>query len=97
MDAFKQDHLEQHGNEINRLVGVLNPDMLNDNEVAKEMLQGKYVVKMSRYSFELLLSFLQDNKFIHLLRIMNERVEIQGISLYCFLISSDYRQAFLGR
>ena len=78
MESFQSDHLELHGQEIARLAGIVEPAHLIENEAVQNFRNFKYGVRMSRYSFELLLCFLQDNKFMLLLRIMNQYVSIQG-------------------
>lgn len=72
--------MEDHSQDINRLSTITDPAHLNDNELAINFRQNKYGLIMSKYSFELLLCFLQDNKFMLLLRLMNQYITIQGKS-----------------
>ena len=78
-ESYKSDHLEEHGPEIQRLSALTDPIHLNENELATNFRNNKYSVKMCKYSFELLLCFLQDNKFMLILRLMNQFITIHGI------------------
>ena len=82
-DVYKGDHLEDHSQDISRLATITDPAHLKDNELAINFRQNKYGLIMSKYSFELLLCFLQDNKFMLLLRLMNQYITIQGTDC-CF-------------
>ena len=81
METSKVDHMEQHGPDILRLGGITTPEHIAENSFVQEFRQNKYGVKMGKYTFELLLCFLQDNKFMLLLRIMNQYVSIQGMNI----------------
>jgi len=72
--------MEEHGPEIERLATISDPSHLKDNELAVNLRQNKYSLVMSKYSFELLLCFLQDNKFMLILRLMNQYITIDGLS-----------------
>ncbi|KAJ3020801.1 DNA ligase (ATP) [Thoreauomyces humboldtii] len=76
LDNLKGDHIEFHGPEIQRLSAILEPRHVVENELAQNWRSNRFNVEMSRYSFELLLSYLQDNKFMLILCIVNEHVSI---------------------
>ncbi|KAJ3189482.1 hypothetical protein HDU85_003113 [Gaertneriomyces sp. JEL0708] len=76
LNAFKSDHLELHGQDVHRLTSVTSVQHITENELARNFRTNKYGVQMSRFSFELLFSFLQDNKYMFLLRVLNEHVAI---------------------
>lgn len=80
-DAFKDEHREEHGVEIDRLATISDPAHIKDNELVVNLRQNKYGLVMSKYSFELLLCFLQDNKFMLILRLMNQYITIEGTVL----------------
>lgn len=80
LQKFKSDHHEQHLEEITRLSSIVDPRHLNENLIAKNFRSSKYGVKMCKYSFELLLYFLQDNKFMLLLRLINQYINIESSS-----------------
>lgn len=76
LDKFKSDHMEFHGQEIQKLSSVMTLIHLKENELAMRFRQNKYNLKMCEYSFTLIMSFLQDNSFVLLLRIINAYVNI---------------------
>lgn len=80
LNKYKQDHTEQHSSELTRLASIVDPRHIFDSEVARNFRGNKYGVKMCKYSFELLMCFLQDNKFMLLLRLMNQYINIECIS-----------------
>lgn len=75
-DKFKPDHVELHAQEIQKLSSVMIPMHLKENELAMRFRQNKFNLKMCEYSFKLMMSFLQDNDFVLLLRIINEHINI---------------------
>ncbi|KAI8826680.1 WD40-repeat-containing domain protein [Fimicolochytrium jonesii] len=77
MEAFKADHVELHNQDVLRLSAVTEPQHVAENEVAQNYKSSSFHLRMSQYCFELLLSFLQDNKFMLILRIVNEHVSIR--------------------
>ncbi|TPX63538.1 hypothetical protein SpCBS45565_g06517 [Spizellomyces sp. 'palustris'] len=80
MELFRVDHSELHGQDIARLSAILEPHHVSENDLAQNFRANRYGLRMSRYSFELLLSFLQDNNFMLLLRIVNEHISILVVS-----------------
>lgn len=78
MDTYKHDHLELHTPDINRLATITNESHVQENELAQIYRQNKYIMRMSSVPFELFLNYLQDNKFMLLLRIVNQYLNIQG-------------------
>ncbi|KAI8917088.1 WD40-repeat-containing domain protein [Powellomyces hirtus] len=76
IDSFKSDHTEFYGQDVQRLSAVTEPHHATENELAQTYRSNRFNVQMSRYSFELLLSYLQDNKFMLILRIVNEHISI---------------------
>ncbi|KAJ3411859.1 Transcription initiation factor TFIID subunit 5 [Chytridiales sp. JEL 0842] len=76
-ESFASDHMDVHKSETLRLRTIVTPDHIAENELAQTFLKNRYGVRMSRYSFELLLSFLQDNKFMLLTRVLNRHVSIK--------------------
>ncbi|GAB5585488.1 Transcription initiation factor TFIID subunit 5 [Umbelopsis nana] len=77
MDTYKHDHLELHTPDINRLATITNESHVQENELAQIYRQNKYIMRMSSVPFELFLNYLQDNKFMLLLRIVNQYLNIQ--------------------
>ncbi|KAJ3108089.1 hypothetical protein HDU97_002324 [Phlyctochytrium planicorne] len=81
-NSYKGDLLEAHGPDIARLGSLTEPSHVASNEMAQTFLNNRYNLKMSRYSFELLLAFLQDNKFMLLTRLINRNLAIKGNRFY---------------
>ncbi|KAF9286139.1 Transcription initiation factor TFIID subunit 5 [Mortierella alpina] len=77
MDSYKADHLEMHPQDIARLATITDAQHVKENELAQMYRTNKYHLRLSPVSFELLIAFLEDNKFIVLLRIVNQHLEIQ--------------------
>ncbi|KAF9107522.1 Transcription initiation factor TFIID subunit 5 [Mortierella sp. AM989] len=77
MENFQSDHLEMHSQDIARLTTITDAQHVQENELAQMYRTNKYHLRMSPVSFELLIAFLEDNKFIVLLRIVNQHLDIQ--------------------
>ncbi|KAJ3120958.1 Transcription initiation factor TFIID subunit 5, partial [Physocladia obscura] len=77
METHKKEHLELHSTEIARLASVTIPDHIKESPLAQQFMSNRYTVRLSRYAFELLLAFLQDNKFMLLTRLLNRNVTIR--------------------
>ncbi|GJJ76979.1 transcription initiation factor TFIID subunit 5 [Entomortierella parvispora] len=77
MDTYRSDHIELHSPDIIRLATVIEVQHVKENELAQMYKNNKYHLRMSPVSLELLIAFLQDNKFIVLLRIVNQHLNIQ--------------------
>lgn len=69
--------MHDNGDEIIRLQSVQNADHLKENDLVQKFRQNKYVVKISSYSFSLLMMFLQDRNFMTLLSILNRYISIK--------------------
>ncbi|KAI9205820.1 WD40-repeat-containing domain protein [Polychytrium aggregatum] len=89
LDAFRLDFIEEHGQDIQRLSSILEPHHIQENEFAQLFRKSKYTVILSRYSYELLIAFLQDNKLFLLLRIVNQHINIQATSDYPTLTTEE--------
>ncbi|KAF9582390.1 Transcription initiation factor TFIID subunit 5 [Lunasporangiospora selenospora] len=77
MESYRSDHLEMHSPDIARFSTISDPQHVKENDLAQIYKTNKYHLRLSPVSFELLIAFLQDNKFILLLRIVNQHLEIQ--------------------
>ncbi|KAJ3206042.1 Transcription initiation factor TFIID subunit 5 [Dinochytrium kinnereticum] len=75
--SYKSDHVEAHGQDVSRIGSIIEPSHVECNDLAQGFLNNRYNLKMSRYSFELLLAFLQDNKFMLLTRLINRNLAIK--------------------
>lgn len=78
-EAFQNDHVELHGaQELKTLASITNPSQLKENPLAAMYRENKFGVVMSRYSFELLLTYLQDAQLTTFLRLVNQYISIRG-------------------
>jgi len=76
MERHKAEFMQQHADDLVRLQ-VVTDIHLHENEVVAKYRHYKYTVRMCAYTFELLLSFLQDRHLMLLLRILNQHVNIE--------------------
>lgn len=79
MEQFKSDHIDLHRQELLKLTAILNREQMRENEFAQALRRDKTVIEMTSYTFELLLSFLQEKKYVFLLKILNEHIRIKGL------------------
>ena len=77
MQLFRSDHADAHEAEIQRLSAVVTPQHMKENELVGIFRKNKFNIKMCSYASELLLSFLQNNKLMSLLSIVNQYLNIQ--------------------
>ncbi|KAL1915070.1 uncharacterized protein VTP21DRAFT_7775 [Calcarisporiella thermophila] len=77
MDAYKEDHMILHGSDIQRIASITDKQHVAENELAQLYRKNKYQLRMSRISFDLLLSFLQDSDLRVLLRLFNQYIHTQ--------------------
>jgi transcription initiation factor TFIID subunit 5 len=78
MATYRIDHVELHTPDLNTLSTVIEPQHVRENELAQMYRSNKYNLRMSSVPFELFLNYLQDNKFMLLLRVVNQYLNIQG-------------------
>ncbi|KAI8062763.1 WD40-repeat-containing domain protein [Gilbertella persicaria] len=78
-NTYKRDHVELHTIDLNTLETVTEPHHIRENELARMYRDNKYNLRMSGVPFELFLNYLQDNKFMLLLRIVNQYLNIQVV------------------
>ncbi|KAJ3127152.1 Transcription initiation factor TFIID subunit 5 [Nowakowskiella sp. JEL0407] len=77
LEKFKQDHIETHTADIKLLSDITLPQHIQASQVAIQYREGKYFVQLSKYSFLLLLNYLQDGQWVLLLRLINQYIRIQ--------------------
>lgn len=77
MKLFREQHMHDHGDEIIRLQSVQNAEHVQENDLVQLFRSNKYVIKMSTYSFSLLLMYLQYSNFICLLSILNQYINVK--------------------
>ncbi|KAI7900010.1 WD40-repeat-containing domain protein [Cokeromyces recurvatus] len=79
MDTYRKDHVELHTLDLNTFETITEPQHVRENELARMYRSNKYNLRMSGVPFELFLNYLQDNKFMILLRIVNQYLNIQVV------------------
>ncbi|KAI8888811.1 WD40 repeat-like protein [Backusella circina FSU 941] len=77
--TYRSDHVELHTLDLDSLATVTLPEHVRQNELAQLYRNNKYSLRMSGVPFELFLNYLQDNKFMLLLRIVNQYLNIQVV------------------
>lgn len=90
MEKYRVDHTSFQQNEIERLAGVTTPQHINENELVHIFRDHKYNVRLCSYSFELLVSFLHEKKFMLLLSIVNRYLNVIGKIFITFYINNIY-------
>lgn len=80
LEKFKGDHASQHEDEINRLSSITDANQLRENALTVAFRTNKYNVLMSAYTFQLLMTFLQDGTSpanVLILKIINQFINIR--------------------
>eukprot|EP01116_Phalansterium_solitarium_P021081 TRINITY_DN6434_c0_g1_i1.p1 TRINITY_DN6434_c0_g1~~TRINITY_DN6434_c0_g1_i1.p1 ORF type:complete len:651 (-),score=33.48 TRINITY_DN6434_c0_g1_i1:10-1962(-) len=77
LTSQRREHEAIFGDEIRRLQGVTTPDNMRDNELVRTFRGHKYVVSMSRFSCDLMVSFLREKNYMLLLRTINQYVTVR--------------------
>ncbi|KAJ3372625.1 Transcription initiation factor TFIID subunit 5 [Allomyces arbusculus] len=75
-DSYKSDHVAFHSNDLHQLDMIHFPTQIQENEYARMHRTNRFTVPMTSTTFQLLISFLEDNDFVALLRILNTHVKI---------------------
>lgn len=73
---FGADHSRLHLEELRALGMIFTPQHVRENEYASQVLHSKFNVALSLLSFELLNTFLSQERLFLLLAILNERVNL---------------------
>lgn len=82
-DRFSQDVTGADGGsgasaeELARLAAITEPHHVGENATAQVFRGGKYSVSMSAYGFQLLMNFLQENRFFLVIKIINQFLNIR--------------------
>ncbi len=78
MKQFKMDHEELHSDEIHRLQGVTTPQHMQENDLVATFRRNKFNIYLSKFSFELMFTFLQENSYTSILGVLNQYLNIKG-------------------
>ncbi|KAI7889043.1 WD40-repeat-containing domain protein [Mucor mucedo] len=79
-DKYKHDHIQHHTTDIESLAQIQCTDDMKENAIATLYLNNKYNIRMSSIPFELFISYLQDKKFLNLIRIVNQHLNIHLVT-----------------
>jgi hypothetical protein len=70
--------LDQFPADIQQLSTITEPHHLKENSVAALYRENKYTIMISSYAFDLLLSFLHDNRMMTMLKFVNRFMNVKG-------------------
>ncbi|CAE6120148.1 unnamed protein product [Arabidopsis arenosa] len=79
-NSFRKDHEMVHLRDLQKLEGVLAPSHLEEMEFARSLRKSKVNIKISKYSYDLLIQYLQRTKSTLMLGIINEHINFQVYS-----------------
>ncbi|KAI8850219.1 WD40-repeat-containing domain protein [Chytridium lagenaria] len=78
-NSYRMDHAETQGQDIARLASITEPSHVETNDLAQRFLNNRYNLKLSHYSFGLLLAFLQENNFTLLTGLINKHLAVKKV------------------
>jgi transcription initiation factor TFIID subunit 5 len=78
MKMFRDEFSQLHGDELDKLSGIYDASQLKDNSVASMFRSNKFTIHMSSYSFQLLITYLQEQKFVRFIKIINQFIKIRS-------------------
>ena len=70
--------MDRHADEIIQFSAITTPQVLQESELATIWRQNKFTVKLSSYSYELLISFLHEYNHTLLLSLVNLHIKLNG-------------------
>ncbi|GAM18992.1 hypothetical protein SAMD00019534_021670, partial [Acytostelium subglobosum LB1] len=77
MEKLGPEHEDYYDEDLKLLRGIRNYEHLKENELASTFRNNSWNLKMCAYSFELLMSFLHESKFILIISIINQYFNIK--------------------
>ncbi|GAA5808931.1 hypothetical protein MFLAVUS_002330 [Mucor flavus] len=79
-NQYKDDHIHHHSTDIESLSTIKTAQDIKENSIATLYLTNKYNIRISSIPFELFLSYMQDNKFLNLIRLVNQHLNIHLVT-----------------
>jgi transcription initiation factor TFIID subunit 5 len=76
---YHADHMRLYGDDLAALSALSDPEHVLTDETAQKFLQNKISVKMTEYSFELLVKFLHTQNLISMLSVLNAHMCIEVV------------------
>jgi transcription initiation factor TFIID subunit 5 len=92
---FKDDHVALHGTEMKVIQSITSATSLNENETAQLFRNQKYKVRLSQFTFELLMSFVIENKLHLIQNLMIMHLHVQVVPGYPSLDADVKNEGFL--
>ncbi|KAI8644361.1 WD40-repeat-containing domain protein [Parasitella parasitica] len=86
---YKDDHAENHHKDLETLQEIRSPNDVGDNVIAKLYLNNKYNIRIPSIPFELFFQYIQDNRFMNLIRIVNQYLNIHIVTSKLSLASAS--------
>lgn len=75
-EAHSSDHNEQHQPELVKLKSIQSAQHVAENDLAKSYRTNKYHLLLASYSFELLMNYLQQHKYMTLISLINHYITV---------------------
>eukprot|EP00917_Polyrhabdina_sp_WS-2016_P005788 GHVP01012925.1.p1 GENE.GHVP01012925.1~~GHVP01012925.1.p1 ORF type:complete len:610 (+),score=113.37 GHVP01012925.1:189-2018(+) len=72
-----KEYMSKYKNDLKRIGTVIDKRQIKENVLCSLFRKNKYVVPMSRYSYDLLLYFLEENKASLMQKILNSYIQIR--------------------
>jgi transcription initiation factor TFIID subunit 5 len=74
------EHEQYHDLEIRELMGITTPDQMASSDLVSALRNRRYTLQLCSYSQELFLAYLMEHKFMALLGIVNQHIELAVLS-----------------
>lgn len=74
------EHEQYHDLEIRELAGVTTPEQMASSDLVSALRTRRYTLQLCSYSQELFLAYLMEHKFMALLGIVNQHIELAVLS-----------------
>lgn len=95
-NTYKHDHLQHHSTDMEALSKIQCANDIKENPIATLYINNKYNIRMSSIPFELFISYLQDKKFLNLIRIVNQHLNIHLVTGKLSPVSSTQDEGITG-
>lgn len=79
-DTHRMDHVDLHGHELAILASIPDAQHVKENELCQSFLSNRYLIQMSRMSYNLFLQFLMEHQHFQLTRLTNQHLGIRVTS-----------------
>lgn len=83
LETYRKDFELQHGDEIQKLSGLNDACHLRENQVAVLFRTNKYNMTMTYFAFQLFLQYLQEEKALLFIKILNQFIRVKSTIYTC--------------